>query len=170
MAFIPYRKLTFDIHLRKMDAIERFRKAVFTHNPSPFYFTGNTDYLVNINYDHFSAKRLIRFPRGIMFRWRPILPKFNCKFINAPTGTTLLIKMYPSFFGALFVSILILVSLYLIIFDIREWLITDHPLYDGIGLLTAATLAYTLLVASFEPEMERLKTFLSELFQDKENT
>jgi len=166
MVFIPYRKITFETHLCQSEAIERFRKAIFTHSPHPFYTSGPMDFLVDIFDDHFTARRLIRFAPGIKHS-RQILPVLHGQFIDTPKGTILLVKMYPHFFGVLIVGSLILASLYLLFYDLHEWVITGHLFFDGIALLFIAILSYILLVDSFDPEMKRVVAFLNDIYSNK---
>ena len=166
MSFIPYRKITINTHLSQTEAIERFRRAVFTEHPHPFYFRGPTDYLVKIYDNHFTARRLQEYVPGRR-GYSKIIPVVQGQFIETPTGSILLIKMYPHFFGVLIVGSLILASLYLIFYDLQKWLNTGHPFYDGIALLFIAGLSYILLVDSFDPEMKRVETFLNDLYQNE---
>ncbi len=158
--------MTFETHLGRTEAIERFRKAVFTKRPPFFYFPGPTDFLVNIHEDHFTAHRI---QEGIPGRRNParIIPVVQGQFIDTPAGAILLIKLYPHFSGILIVGGLILVDLYQIFYDVYKWLITGHPVYDGIAFLFVPVLAYILLVDSFDPEMKRVDAFINDLYYNK---
>jgi hypothetical protein len=75
--------------------------------------------------------------------------------------------MYPHFLGVLIVVALFLVSLFAIFSDLREWWITGHLFYQGIAFLFITIVAYSLMAASFDPEKERIETFLNNLYKTK---
>ncbi len=166
MAFVPFREMTFETHLNQGEAIEYFRKAVFTNFPPLSYYPGPTDYLVDFHDNQFTANRI---QEGIPGRRNParIIPVIHGYFIDRSGGAILVVKMYPHFSAILIVGGLILVGLSLIFYDVYKWIMTGYPIYDGIAFLIAPVLAYILLVDSFDTEMKKVYVFLQDLYNSK---